>query len=918
MIVIGRDPELARLEQLLDEPAPLVLVGEAGIGKTTVWEAGVAAAAGRGFRVLRIQPAEAEASLAFAGLADLLAGVEDSVYDELPRPQRDALDFALLRQDPTGPSDPRAVFAGLRSVLETLAARTPVLLAVDDHQWLDAPTARAVEFAARRLRDAPVAFLVAARYGGPATAEPPAGWPRLRVGPLTAGALHQLVRQRLGLNLTRPALLQLHDACRGNPFVALELARALDPSVRVTTGVWPVTADGQELVDAHLAALPASAREALVVLAASSQPSSRLIDPEDLLAAERAGLVRVEGVGRIRFAHPLYASTVYHGAAPEVRRAVHARLAEDAESQEERVRHLGLATEHADERVADELELAADRAAARGAPEIAAGLAERAAELTPESRAAAPRVLKAAGFYLAGGAPSDATRLLVPLLAKADEHIRPLALHLLALARFREEDYPETVRLLHETAAEPAASPELLAAVQLHLAFTGLASGLDHRPAQVHANLAVEHAELGHDPRLVAATYAVKTLIDFLVGDGLDEERLALALELEDDDPRIPLEARPSMVAGFLAFYVGQIERARALLYPLRSAMRENGAEAELPLLSIHIAWLECVAGDTAKARAFCDEALELADLGHSMPTHAQAFAAFLDAYTGDAGRCRTRIAAALAASRGECLVLEWVAMASGLLELALENYAAADEALEPLTRFFEEYEIVDPVHLFFMPDKIEALVALGEIERAASLTDLLTRSAAHFERAGARAAAHRCTAILAAAAGDLETAATALDSALSDDEHAAKPLEHARTLIVLGQVERRRKRKASARRALERAATICDAAGAPLWAQRARDELARVGSRPVADELTPTEARVAELVASGLTNREVAAAAFMSLKTVEANLTRIYRKLGIRSRAQLGTTLAQSVNARWSAALHPAAAQSASTNRQR
>jgi hypothetical protein len=119
MIVIGRDPELARLEQLLDEPAPLVLVGEAGIGKTTVWEAGVAAAAGRGFRVLRIQPAEAEASLAFAGLADLLAGVEDSVYDELPRPQRDALDFALLRQDPTGPSDPRAVFAGLRSVLET-------------------------------------------------------------------------------------------------------------------------------------------------------------------------------------------------------------------------------------------------------------------------------------------------------------------------------------------------------------------------------------------------------------------------------------------------------------------------------------------------------------------------------------------------------------------------------------------------------------------------------------------------------------------------------------------------------------------------------------------------------------------------------------------------------------------------------
>ena len=897
MDVVGRSHELAQVEGLLDGlasgPAQLVLVGEPGIGKSTLWEAGVAAAARRGFRVLTARPTRSESSLAYNGLSDLLAGVEEGAFASLPEPQRVALDVALLRTAAERPADSRAVFAGFKSVVSTLAAEQPVVVAVDDLQWLDGPTARALEFAGRRLNDAPVGLLAAARIEGGEVAGH-TDWlseqDRLRLRPLTAGALHQLVKERLGLALLRPTLLRLHGACGGNAFFALELARALVAGNVLEAGeTWPLTDDVRELVDARLAALPASERAALLLAAAASQP---VVEAGEVEAATRAGLVQVDQAGRVRFAHPLYASAVYGGAAADERRRVHAELAERGNALE-RAHHLALATEHPDAAVAAELDRAAELAVLRGAPEIAAELAERAAELTPQGDpAAGGRLLGAAALYLHAGALTRANGILDRL--EDDPVLRGRALHLRALLRFREENFVEVVALLHEVVAHAEGGTLLRTAAELDLALTGIIVAYDHGPARIHAAAAVEHAERCGDTGLLAAALAVKTLVEFLLGEGLDEEQLARALELEDPVAQLQLEARPTTIAGCLALYTGRIDRAAALLGSIRESMYERGAEADLPLVSIHLAWLELAIGRWSEARKLSDEALQLASLTGTLNAHALAFAALLDAYAGEEESCRTRTAAALAAmGKAEyCLVADWAAWSIGLLEISLGNAAAAGAALESHACEAGGHEIVEPLHLAFVPDEVEALVVLGDVERAERLTLLLAAMGERFERPVTQAVGERCRGLVLAARGDLDGAAGALQASLAHLERAPAPFEIARTLLLLGQVERRRKQKAAARAALERCAAILEELGAKLWLERARAELARLGERREPGELTPTEARVAELAAAGMTNREIATAAFMSEKTVEANLSRVYRKLGIRSRAQIALRL--------------------------
>jgi DNA-binding CsgD family transcriptional regulator len=908
--VVGREREIAHLERVLDGlgsgPTRLVVLGDPGIGKTTIWEAGVRAASERGLRVLSARPTRTESSLPYAGLSDLLEDVDDATFASLPDPQRFALDVALLRVAPDGrPTDPRAVFAGFGSVVSTLAQEHPLVLAVDDLQWLDGPSARALEFVGRRLQEAPVALLAAARIEAGKAADN-ADWldanDQLRLWPLSPGALHQLIKQRLGVALSRPTLLRLHNACGGNAFFALETARTLlEQDALDVRAAWPIADDVKQIVDGNLAGLPRSVRQALLVIAAAMQPTSSLVESDDLEAAERADLVQVAAGGRLRFVHPLYASAVYMSAPPEERRRVHRDLAERADALE-RAHHLALATEQPDAAVAAELEQAAALATSRGAPEIAAELYERAAELTPahDLTAAAGRILAAAGSYLHCGAPLKAATLLEALIPTTDGSLRAAALHLLAKVRFREENLPDALALLHEAAGRSADDAELRAAVELDIALTGITVSFDHEPARAHAAAAVEYASRGHSRGLLASALAVKAMVDFLLGEGVDDAQLARALELEVDDPHVQLEGRPSLIAGCLAFYLGQIDQAFSLLYPIRERLRERGQEADMPFLSLHLAWIECMIGQTARARMLSDEALELASLTGVMNAHALAFAALLDAYTGNEDNCRNRFASALASmgSAEYCLVIIWGAMAVGQLEISLGNHAAADAALEQMTCPLESLEVVDPVHLAFFPDKIEALVALGEIERAERLTKLLTAMGERFDRPLTLAAGERCRASLLASGGDLVAAESALQSALKHLERAPVPLETARALLLLGQVERRRKQKTRAKASLERCMAICQEIDAKLWIRRAQVELARIGTHRAGD-LTATESRVAELATAGLTNREIAAAAFMSPKTVEANLSRIYRKLGIRSRAQLGTTLAQNAIAR-------------------
>jgi DNA-binding CsgD family transcriptional regulator len=465
---------------------------------------------------------------------------------------------------------------------------------------------------------------------------------------------------------------------------------------------------------------------------------------------------------------------------------------------------------------------------------------------------------------------------------------------MLAFVRFRQERLDEAVEFLYQAAACSHADPALRSEVELDLAFVHLSVSLDHEPARPHAAAAVEYAERAADRGLLAAALAVRTIVEFLVGSGLDEESLARALSLENEATPMRLEMRPTLVAGFLAGYVGDLDHARELLQPLRRRLLDRGEETELPLLSIHLAWLECTAGNTREARLLSDESLELAAVSRSMQAHALGFAALLDAYVGDERRCLEHVDAALTALGGaeNCLVLEWTGAARGLLELSRGDAGAAAEALEPLTSFFESRELVDPVHLSFLPEEIEALVSLGKLERAERLTELLVRSGDRFRRAAAQAAGARCRGLVKAGRGDLVGARADLMLALARVESLPMPFEAARTLLVLGQIERRLKHKTAARASLERSLVIFTEIDAQLWAERATAEIERVGVRRDPDELTSSEQRVAELAAAGLTNREIAATAFMSEKTVEANLSRAYRKLGIRSRAELGLRL--------------------------
>ena len=363
--IVGREVEFASIHAFLQRPAEgpvaLVLEGEAGIGKSTLWLTGVEAARERGFRVLVSRPAEAERGLAHAGLGDLFENVLESVLPALPAPRRHALEVALLvEEDPDG-FDPRTLGVAVRSALEVLAADGPVVLAIDDAQWLDPSSASALAFALRRLGDRSILLLLARRLGERTetldleSAIRDDRVERLRVGPLSLGAIHQLLQAHLALTLARPTLLRVHETSGGNPFYALELVRALGADVGPTQPLRvPESLEG--LVRARVDKLPRATQESLLLAAAAGRPSVELFANLDVTehVLDRALAARVieRTDGTIRFTHPLLASVVYHGVSAGERRRAHGRLALVVADPLDRARHLALSTESPDSQIA--------------------------------------------------------------------------------------------------------------------------------------------------------------------------------------------------------------------------------------------------------------------------------------------------------------------------------------------------------------------------------------------------------------------------------------------------------------------------------------------------------------------------------------------------------------------------------------
>ena len=915
--LIGREREVGEIREFLHGldggAAALVVAGEPGIGKTALWEKGVEEARGV-LRVLVHRSVEAEAHLSFVGLSDLLMPVFDAVAPSLSPPRREALEVALLLATPGEVApDPRAVGLALLDVIRVLAEDGAVVLALDDLQWLDASSAGVLQIALRRLREEPVGLFATLRKaagveGGfkPQHAFREERYERLRLAPLSLAALYRLLRERLGLELTRSELARVRDASGGNPFFALELGRDVitTRSRRVAGAGLHVPESLHELIGGRLARLPADTVDLLVCAAALARPTVELLVAvsaergsvlEALDAAVREGVVAFEG-SRLRFSHPLLASICYEQALPAKRRGVHQALARVVSDVEERARHLALATDGPDAAVADELDRAAEQAAARGAAATAAELCEFSAELCPRRSARARvRRLRAADLHRFAGDGERAYGILTELLEEVPPGLERADILYSLASTFRAD--PARMAGLCDEALAQAVGDDVRSARVLALRTWVRLFELDITAALRDARQALEMAERAGDPHLLTVAIARLGQVETWSGEvtpgllerGAEiERRLGLVLGYRES-PSVPL--------GRLLMRLGELDRARVIFEDIESAAGARGDEATHVVVLWTLSMLEWLAGRLQRALDHAAAAYELGEQTQDLHTRAWVgrVKAVVEADLGLAAEARASAAEGLAASEASSNEFFTVASlgALGRLELASGNLAAAGEFLRELPGRLHAAGMDDPTNPIWA-DAIETLTGLGDLEQA---TAYLVQYEQHAQRLGgswALAAASRCGGLIAAADGDIEGALTMLDRAHAELEHAPYPLERGRTLLCLGVVRRQGLQKKAAREALEQAVGIFEELGARLWAAKARGELGRIsGRRASGDELTETEARVATMAVEGLSNKEIAAALFMGVSTVEAHLSRVYRKLGIRSRGGLASRLA-------------------------
>jgi DNA-binding CsgD family transcriptional regulator len=912
--VIGRGQELGVIEALVTDaglgPRALLLSGEAGIGKTVLWETGVEDARGRLGTVLTCRGVEAEASLSFTGLSELLGDVLEELGPSLAPPRRRALEVALLLVEPgeTAP-DPHAIGLAVLDVFRALSEQAPVLVALDDVQWLDPASAGALQIAFRRLRDEPIVLLATLRLGpdlaSPVELErsfPNKRLERLTVGPLTVAAVHRLLAERLGLELTRPELARVREATAGNPFFALELGREL---VRTNTRPAPgqplrVPQSLSELLGGRLARLPGETLDVLLLVAALARPTVELVTStygerervlQALETAAQEAVVELDDAN-VRFAHPLLGSICYERAPIWKRQAVHRRLADVVTDTEERARHLALAAAGPDAGIASELETAAEQAAARGAPAAAGELSGLAADFTPDDPALARRRrLHSATYHRLAGDGERAVAMLNELLQEAPPGVERADL-LFELALTRKANAPRIIELCDEALAEAGSDDVRSTRILAFRSFMRLFQA-DVREGLVDARAALERAEEIGNPTLLAVAiarvghaevWAAETPTLGLVERGAEiEARLGLSLEYYES-PRVAL-AR--MLGGS-----GEIERGHAIFEELERQAIERGDEGSRGQVLWRLSLMEWYMGRWHRALEHAAAALEIAE--QTLDAHQRIFmgrvTALIETDLGlvEEARRAGEESLQLAQEMSDEVNIFSCSGVLGRLELALGNLEAAGAYLRDIPGRALSLGYNDPTAPFW-GDAIETLVSLGELDQA---RDYLSAYEQHSARVGdpwAVAVASRSGGLLASADGDMAGASSAFERALAELDGQPFPLERGRTLLCLGKVRRQAQQKKASRQALEQALAIFEDLGARLWAERARAELRRISGRaPTSDELTETERRVAELAARGRSNKEIAAELFMGLSTVEAHLSRVYRKLGIRSRAGL------------------------------
>ena len=910
---VGREADLARIERWLT-PAPdgatqnpdescFVIDGDPGIGKTTIWTEAVRRARQSGWTVLTCRPRPSDIGLPHVGLTDLLSSVADKDIAALPAPQRRALLVCTLRVEAGGePVDPRAVGTGFAALLRGLAEGEPLLLAIDDLQWLDAASARSLAFAISRLDDERVRLLAAVRLdpSRPAAAalsvlESTVGRERLRtlrVTPLTVAAIHEVLARRLGTSFTRPTTVRIHRVAGGNPFYALEVAHELEELGEPAPGrPLPVPVDHRDMALLRVRRLPRDTRDVLAQVAAMSRPSTDELDVSALSPAEARGIVRVRPDGSVDFTHPLFGSALYSSLSEAARRSVHAVLATKSTSLEERARHLALAASGPAEDIAVALDRAAESAGARGAADIVVELKELALRLTPptDHQSLVRRELELADRRYFAGDATGARRQLERCLASAspgDAHAEVL-LELGSVVWTQGE--AESGLALMTQALDEAESTVVQA--RIHSRASSMAEDFDLGLEHAEAALALIDEE--QDPLLYSFAlhnaarsrlFARGVADHAAVEEGMRLQRAAAAWEV-------------SVLPAYWAVYFDDFATARARFEDLLRVLRERGDEARCCFLLSHLAVLEALTGHIERAGILAEQAVELAEqteqeLWLLVALWARGQVAARGGHLQAARGAATDLLKRLESNPD--ITMENMARAVlGLTALSAGDFAEADRQLSRCADIVAGYHAREPAADRFPADHAEAVISLGDLTRADVLVKRLEERAASLPRPWITAVALRCRGLLHAARAELDEAALTYERALVAHRELDMPSELGRTLLAQGRLQRRRHEQRRAQATLSEAIRVFEQGGAASWAALAREELARTGGeRAGRATLTPTELRIATLAAAGLRNREIAAQIFLSEKTVEANLSRAYGKLEVRSRAELARRL--------------------------
>jgi DNA-binding CsgD family transcriptional regulator len=905
--IVGRERELATLARFVDDlderRQDLLLEGEAGIGKTTLWRAGVQAARDAGRRVLVSRPGENDAMASYSAIGDLIGDVFDEALADAPGPQRRALEIALHRRERGSQQpDPRAIALGVREAFRTLSTASQLVLAVDDIQWLDRSSARALAFALHRLHGEPVALLAARRLdaGSPAdlmTALRDRDVVRIDVGPLDIKDVGRILHDRLSRPLAPPFVTRIYEASRGNPFFSLEIAHGSIDREPAAGRPLPIPGDVGDILRARIKRMSANARDVTLVVSAMARPTIEVLRAArprpstadaGLTEAEEAGLVIVDHES-IHFVHPLLGSAAYWSASQRKRKAIHGRLAQVIPDLEERARHVALMGPGPDPDRASLVHEAADHARLRGAPLAAAELLELSVELTPsDDEAQLCRRKRDAALNRFDAGDVRVARAMLETLIDTTSSRQQQAMTKVELAVRYYNDVDRVHDLL--SSALPDAGEGFLPIILANLAWVAIGR-LDPERAAHHARAAIELAEHAPDQTPLRVALGALGHAEALLGrDAVPTMRRAMAI----DAGISPGEAaHPSGIRAQQVLWEGRIAEALRLSRESDRAYVEAGLELmrndSLPVLSE----VECAAGEWGDATLHANEAYDIVvDAGldemRDQVLYAKAHIAALMGRVDDARRDATE-GASLAAKQGN----PWAELANrsvlGFIALSVDDPAEVVRVLDPAERILAGSGIVEPGVFTFLPDLAEALATVGHLERAKRLVDRLHEQGTALDRSLALATAARGRALIAAGLGDPLGALLELEHALDQHDRVAIPFESARTLLIQGETLRRMKRKREARDSLERARSQFRALGAALWEARADSTLARLGGRTASPtELSETERRVADLVALGLTNKEAAERLFLSVKTVESNLRRVYRKLGVRSRTEL------------------------------